>query len=83
MTTTTFGIGGMFCASCVACNERTLLGLPRVRKASVNCHRERARNHNPGCGTSRNTLAMIRASGEEPTVIEYLKTPPSLNSFRS
>lgn len=32
--------------------------------------------HNPDCGTSRNTLAMIRASGEEPTVIEYLKTPP-------
>ena len=33
--------------------------------------------HNPACGTSRNTLAMIRASGVEPTVIEYLKTPPS------
>jgi len=33
--------------------------------------------HNPDCGTSRNTLAMIRASGEEPVVIEYLKTPPS------
>ena len=33
--------------------------------------------HNPDCGTSRNTLAMIRASGEEPTVIEYLKHPPS------
>ncbi|WP_111493446.1 arsenate reductase (glutaredoxin) [Marinobacter bohaiensis] len=33
--------------------------------------------HNPDCGTSRNTLAMIRASGEEPHVIEYLKTPPS------
>jgi arsenate reductase len=32
--------------------------------------------HNPSCGTSRNTLAMIRASGEEPVVIEYLKTPP-------
>jgi arsenate reductase len=32
--------------------------------------------HNPACGTSRNTLAMIRASGEEPVVIEYLKTPP-------
>lgn len=31
--------------------------------------------HNPDCGTSRNTLAMIRQSGEEPTVIEYLKTP--------
>lgn len=33
--------------------------------------------HNPKCGTSRNTLAMIRQSGEEPQVIEYLKTPPS------
>ena len=33
--------------------------------------------HNPACGTSRNTLAMIRACGEEPVVIEYLKTPPS------
>jgi arsenate reductase-like glutaredoxin family protein len=33
--------------------------------------------HNPACGTSRNTLAMIRASGEEPEVIQYLKTPPS------
>ena len=32
--------------------------------------------HNPACGTSRNTLAMIRQSGVEPTVIEYLKTPP-------
>jgi len=32
--------------------------------------------HNPACGTSRNTLAMIRQSGEQPEVIEYLKTPP-------
>lgn len=32
--------------------------------------------HNPACGTSRNVLAMIRNSGEEPEVIEYLKTPP-------
>lgn len=32
--------------------------------------------HNPDCGTSRNTLAMIRQSGVEPEVIEYLKTPP-------
>ncbi|WP_407715633.1 arsenate reductase (glutaredoxin) [Comamonas testosteroni] len=32
--------------------------------------------HNPACGTSRNALALIRNSGEEPTVIEYLKTPP-------
>jgi arsenate reductase len=33
--------------------------------------------HNPDCGTSRNTLAMIRQSGEEPEIIEYLKQPPS------
>lgn len=33
--------------------------------------------HNPTCGTSRNTLAMIRAAGVEPTVVEYLKTPPT------
>jgi len=33
--------------------------------------------HNPDCGTSRNTLAMIRQSGEEPEIIEYLKTPPT------
>jgi arsenate reductase len=33
--------------------------------------------HNPDCGTSRNTLAMIRQSGEEPEVIEYLRTPPT------
>ncbi len=34
-------------------------------------------HHNPACGTSRNTLAMIRAAGTEPTIIEYLKTPPT------
>jgi arsenate reductase (glutaredoxin) len=33
--------------------------------------------HNPKCGTSRNTLAMIRASGEEPVIIEYVQNPPS------
>jgi arsenate reductase len=33
--------------------------------------------HNPSCGTSRNTLAMIRQSGEGPEIIEYLKTPPT------
>lgn len=32
--------------------------------------------HNPECGTSRNALAMIRASGVDPTVVEYLRTPP-------
>ena len=38
--------------------------------------------HNPACGTSRNTLAMIRATGIDPTVIEYLKTPPSREELR-
>ena len=33
--------------------------------------------HNPSCGTSRNTLAMIRQCGEEPEIIEYLKNPPN------
>ena len=33
--------------------------------------------HNPACGTSRNTLAMIRATGIEPIIVEYLETPPS------
>lgn len=32
--------------------------------------------HNPECGTSRNTLALIRNTGQEPVIIEYLKTPP-------
>jgi arsenate reductase len=38
--------------------------------------------HNPACGTSRNTLAMIRQSGEEPEVIEYLKAPPGRERLR-
>jgi arsenate reductase len=38
--------------------------------------------HNPSCSTSRNTLAMIRQSGEEPEVIDYLKTPPSRERLR-
>jgi arsenate reductase (glutaredoxin) len=39
--------------------------------------------HNPKCGTSRNTLAMIREAGIEPEVIEYLKTPPSRAELRA
>jgi arsenate reductase (glutaredoxin) len=39
--------------------------------------------HNPACGTSRNTLALIRAAGIEPVVIEYLKTPPSRDTVRA
>ena len=39
--------------------------------------------HNPACGTSRNTLALIRAAGIEPRVIEYLKTPPSRDTIRA
>jgi arsenate reductase len=39
--------------------------------------------HNPDCGTSRNTLALIRHAGIQPDVIEYLKTPPSTAEIRS
>ncbi|MEN3349641.1 MAG: hypothetical protein V7632_3276 [Bradyrhizobium sp.] len=39
--------------------------------------------HNPECGTSRNTLAMIRQSGEEPEIVEYLKTPPPRDTLVS
>ncbi len=38
--------------------------------------------HNPQCGTSRNVLAMIRNAGIEPTVVEYLKTPPSRDDLK-
>jgi arsenate reductase (glutaredoxin) len=38
--------------------------------------------HNPDCGTSRNTLAMIRNAGIEPEIIEYLKTPPSRSTLQ-
>ncbi len=38
--------------------------------------------HNPGCGTSRNVLGLIRNSGVEPRVVEYLKTPPTRNALR-
>ena len=39
--------------------------------------------HNPSCGTSRNTLGLIRNAGVEPTVIEYLKTPPDRATLES
>jgi arsenate reductase (glutaredoxin) len=39
--------------------------------------------HNPACGTSRNTLGLIRNAGIEPTVIEYLKTPPDRATLKS
>jgi arsenate reductase len=39
--------------------------------------------HNPACGTSRNALAMIRNAGIEPTVMEYLKTPPTRDRLAS
>jgi arsenate reductase len=39
--------------------------------------------HNPACGTSRNVLALIRNSGEEPQIVEYLKTPPSRDELAS
>jgi arsenate reductase len=38
--------------------------------------------HNPDCGTSRNTLAILRHAGIEPNVVEYLKTPPSKEELR-
>ncbi len=38
--------------------------------------------HNPNCGTSRNTLAMIRNAGIEPEVVEYLKTPPDRETLK-
>jgi arsenate reductase len=38
--------------------------------------------HNPNCGTSRNTLALIRNTGAEPRIIEYLKTPPSRETLK-
>ena len=39
--------------------------------------------HNPGCGTSRNTLAAIRAAGHEPVIVEYLKTPPTRDELKT
>lgn len=39
--------------------------------------------HNPACGTSRNTLAMIRNAGIEPTIVEYLKTPPDRATLKA
>ncbi|MBC7445414.1 MAG: arsenate reductase (glutaredoxin) [Polaromonas sp.] len=39
--------------------------------------------HNPTCGTSRNVLALIRNTGAEPQVVEYLKTPPSRETLRA
>ena len=45
--------------------------MPKRSEAAVTIY------HNPNCGTSRNTLALIRNAGVEPTLIEYLQTPPS------
>jgi arsenate reductase len=66
------------------------LGLRPTAAAALKCHahsRDSAENaplaamitiyHNPACGTSRNTLGLIRNSGVEPVIVEYLKTPPS------
>jgi arsenate reductase (glutaredoxin) len=39
--------------------------------------------HNPACATSRNALAMIRAAGMEPVIVDYLKTPPSRSTLKS
>ena len=60
-------------------------GLVRSRAAHASEHHEQRQTitiyHNPACGTSRNTLALIRNSGVEPAVIEYLKTPPAAASW--
>jgi len=55
-----------------------------MNAASTGSHRPDRENlmtiaifHNPKCGTSRNTLAMIRASGEEPVIVEYVQNPPT------
>ena len=39
--------------------------------------------HNPNCGTSRNALALIRERGIQPTIVEYLKTPPTLAQLKA
>jgi arsenate reductase len=39
--------------------------------------------HNPACGTSRNTLALLREHGDEPQIVEYLKTPPSHEALQA
>ena len=39
--------------------------------------------HNPACGTSRNTIGLIRNAGIEPTIVEYLKTPPDRATLKS
>lgn len=54
-----------------------LCGLPLGREKQEPVPMHVTIYHNPACGTSRNTLAMIREAGEDPQVIEYLKTPPS------
>nr|WP_202390350.1 arsenate reductase (glutaredoxin) [Tsuneonella aeria] len=61
--------------------ERPALGAPLVKEISVPT--DIVIYHNPECGTSRNTLAMIRNAGIEPHVVEYLKTPPSRSMLES
>ena len=39
--------------------------------------------HNPDCGTSRNVLGLVRNSCEEPTIVEYLKTPPNCSTLEA
>src|SRR5689334_23037524 len=53
---------------------RALVGKPVMTEVTI--------YHNPACGTSRNTLALIRNSGIEPRIVEYLKTPPSREELR-
>ena len=65
---------GVLCAT-EAENQCLLLDQQGARAGA--CRMTITIYHNPNCGTSRNTLAMIRNSGVEPIIIEYLKTPPT------
>ena len=76
-------MGGALMGACAGCareasllrlftNASVLLAVPNERENVVTTI-----YHNPDCGTSRNTLAMIRQSGEEPVIVEYLRTPPT------
>ncbi len=53
----------------------------RTDKSDIHMSSEITIYHNPQCGTSRNTLALIRNSGAEPRVVLYLETPPSRNEL--
>ena len=58
-------------------------GTRLIRDGKETCMTDIVIYHNPACGTSCNTLALIRNSGAEPRIIEYLKTPPDRDELRS